>query len=357
MAAAVARADLEDMGLEVTEHEGAPGRPSLIARCGSGRPVLGYCSHLDVVPAGDRADWDEDPYGARVKDGRLYGRGSGDAKGPIAAALEAVAAIIEGGVPLAGTLELELVADEEAMGFKGAGELVARGVMAPDLAIVGEPTSLRVVRAQRGASWFRLTTRGRAAHGSAPERGVSAIAHMAAVIEHLPDTLPVIDHPLLGGPTLSVGTISGGVKVNVVPASCTIEIDRRTVPGESAESVRASIEEAVELARARYPDLRVDVDVPVHCKPFEIPASAPVVTAMAAAVAEATGSPGELAGFRGASDARFLFEAGAEVIVCGPGDISVAHTADEHMELDELERGAVAYALAFTSLLASGGAG
>src|SRR5439155_26474122 len=133
--------------------------------------------------------WDTDPFGAAVADGRLTGRGSADAKGPVAAALEAVAMLKEAGFAPAGTLELELVADEETMGFKGAGHLVERGLIAPDLAIVGEPTSLRVVHAQRGSGWYRITVRGKAAHGSAPERGVNAIEHMAGVLRHLPESL------------------------------------------------------------------------------------------------------------------------------------------------------------------------
>ncbi len=342
----------EEMGLDVSLYEGAPGRPSLVARWeASPGPTLGYCSHIDTVPIGDTALWGKDPLGASIEGSTLHGRGACDAKGPIASALEAVAILRDAGVDLAGTLELELVADEETMGFKGTGYLVDEKIISPTVAIVGEPTSLRIVRAQRGASWVRITTRGTAGHGSAPERGVSAIRHMAAIIGTLEETLPDVEHPVLGGPSISVGTIHGGVKVNIVPASCAIEVDRRSIPGETKESVIASIEAAIELARKVHPDIDAEVEVLFSADPFEIPESSRIVQEVASAVGDATGREPVLTGFRGASDARFIADTGAEVVLCGPGDIALAHTARESVDLDEVTTGALAYAVAFARLL------
>lgn len=342
-----------DLGLEVEVLEIEPGRPNVVARWRGEEPgpTLGYCSHLDVVPVGDRALWHHEPFGAVISGGRLHGRGASDAKGPVAAALEAVALMRSAGTPLAGVLELELVSDEETMGGCGAEALVEQGVLRPDMAIVGEPTSLKVVHAQRGACWLRVTTHGVAGHGSAPERGVSAIRHMAEIVLQLEDCLPAVVHPVLGGPSINVGTISGGAKVNVVPAACVIEIDRRSVPPERAEDVVDSVRAAVEAARARFPDIEAEVEMLFYGEPFEISSEARLVQVMATATAETTGEDAELTGFRGASDARFLARSGADVIVCGPGDIALAHTARESIDLDELERGAVAYALAFARLL------
>ncbi|HJR45910.1 MAG TPA: M20 family metallopeptidase [Actinomycetota bacterium] len=345
-----------ELGLDTSTHESESNRPSVVARWsqGEGR-VVGYCSHIDVVPAGDHALWGRDPYGGEIVDNRLHGRGSGDAKGPCAAALEAVAALRDAGLSFDGMLEMSFVADEEAAGFKGAGFLVADGIIKPDIAIVGEPTSLRVVRAQRGVCWMRITTRGRAGHGSAPERAVNAVAHMAEIISHLEATLPDIVHPVVGGPSIGVGTIRGGEKVNIVPASCVAEIDRRSVPPETKESVIASVTEAVEMARARFPDIDAVVELPHYGDPFEVPESSEVVTQTLAAVEDAIEGPGQIMGFRGASDARFMAEAGADVVVCGPGDITLAHTARESIDIDELHSGALAYALAFARLLAPAG--
>jgi acetylornithine deacetylase/succinyl-diaminopimelate desuccinylase family protein len=351
-AAAVTAAFCTDLGLDVELHEVEPGRPSVIARwSGSPGPALCYCSHIDVVPAGDPGLWDRDPYSGAIEDGRMHGRGSSDAKGPVAAALEAVAILRDSGWEPHGTLELALVADEETMGFKGAGYLVEQKILAPDVAIVGEPTSLRVVRAQRGASWLRITTRGLAGHGSAPERGINAVKHMAEIVLQLDEGLPDVAHPLLGGPTISVGTIRGGEKVNVIPAACIAEVDRRTVPGETKESVLAGIEAAIDRARERFPDIDAGIELAFFADPFEVAPDAPVVTTAVEALRATTGEEVDVIGFRGASDARFLFEAGADVIVCGPGDIALAHTARESIDLDELQRGAVAYAKSFASLL------
>ena len=342
----------EEIGLKTRLYEGAPGRPSVVARWeGSPGPTVGYCSHIDVVPAGDPRLWNDDPFSARIDGDTLHGRGSCDAKGPLAAALEAVDALRRSGWEPAGTLQLDLVADEEAMGFKGAGYLVEQGLSAPDAAIVGEPTSLRLVRAQRGACWFSIATKGVATHGSAPERGVSAIKHMAEIVLRLEDSLPDIAHPVLGGPSINVGTIRGGAKVNIVPAACVIEVDRRSIPQESRDDVLGSIEGAVARAKERFPDLEADVEFSFYAAPFEVAEDARLVRECAEAVTEATGQPAELMGFRGASDARFLAEAGADVVVLGPGDISLAHTARESVDLDEVEAAARTYARAFVRLL------
>ena len=340
------------LGLDVSIVQAEAGRPSVLARWGTGaRPRVIYCSHLDVVPAGERALWSVDPYAAEVAGGRLYGRGACDAKGSLVAALEAVRVLKAGGLDIDGTLDLMFVCDEETMGFKGAGYLLDQGMLACDAAIVGEPTSLRVVIAQRGAHWVRITTRGLAAHGSAPERGRNAIRHMAEIVGHLEETLPDLSHPTLGGPSISVGTIRGGEKVNIVPAYCVLQVDRRTVPPETKEEVIGQIEEAIARARLRFPDLDAAVEIELWGDSFEVAPSARVVRDVAGAVSEVVGAPAELIGFRGASDARFFAEAGTEVVVCGPGEIALAHTANESIDLVELERAVVVYALAFARLL------
>ncbi len=350
--AEIAAAYCEDLGLETSLHEIEAGRPSVVARWRNGQgPTLTYCSHIDVVPAGDPSLWADDPYSGHVADGRVFGRGSSDAKGPCAAALEAVAILKEIGSDFNGTLELALVADEESGGFKGAAPLVESGVLQPSVAIVGEPTSLRVVRAQRGIAWLKISTHGLAGHGSAPERGVSAVRHMADLVLKLEETLPDIDHPLLGRPTLNVGTIHGGEKLNIIPASCVIEVDRRIVPGETEASMLGSIEAAIELTRGRFHDLDARIEVVSMGMPFEVDEKSEVVQVAAESVSEQTGREPEIVGFRGASDARFMADAGAPVIVWGPGDIQVAHTARESIDLEEFHLGVLCYAAAFERLL------
>ena len=353
-AAALVAAYCREEGLDVETHESEPGRPNVIARTGTGEgPTLTYCSHTDVVPAGNPALWERDPFSAEIEDGVMHGRGSADAKGACVAALEAAAVLGERGVELRGTLELAFVADEETMGFKGAGWLVDQGIVRPDLAIVGEPTSLRLVRAQRGANWLRITTRGLAGHGSAPEQGRNAIKFMSEIVLRLEETMPSISHEVLGGPSINVGTIVGGEKVNVIPAGCVIEVDRRSIPGETTEGILAQMEEAIGLAKERFPDLAASVEVMFAGRPFETDESSPIVATVSGAIERVTGRRAELIGFRGASDARFMADAGAPTVVLGPGDIATAHTAREHIGLDELRDCAAIYATSFASLLAS----
>ena len=337
-AARVAQSYCEALGFDTSLHELDPGRPSVVARRSFGDgPTVCYCSHIDVVPAGEHALWTHPPYAANIVDGQMHGRGSSDAKGPIAAALEAVDVLLAMSVELGGTLELALVADEEAMGFKGAAFLIDEGIVEPDYTIIGEPTALRIVRAQRGPCWLRIITRGQAAHGSAPERGVSAIKHMAEIIGHLEETLPDITHEVVGGPSINVGTIQGGAKVNIVPAYCVAEVDRRSIPGETKEGVVASIQAAIDIAKKKYPDIDATIELPIYGKPFEVSDDSIVLADLTAAVTETKGQEAEIMGFRGSSDARFFSEAGSDVVVCGPGDITVAHTAREYIDLAELE--------------------
>lgn len=340
------------LGLDVEIHSTHGGRPNVVARWGDGNGlVVGYCSHIDVVPAGERANWAHDPYGAEITDGRMHGRGTSDAKGPIAAALAAVATLQAAGFEPNGRLELALVSDEEAGGFAGAAPLVEQGITRPDIAIIGEPTALQVVHAQRGISWSRITVNGVAAHGSAPERGRNAIVHMAEILRALEPTLPDMTHPVVGGPTVSVGTIWGGDKVNMIPALCVAEIDRRTVPGETQEDVLAWFERAIAIARERYPDIDARPEIVSWGSSFEVDPNSRIVRVLSSAAGAATGADAKLIGFRGTSDARFFAETGAEVAVFGPGEIALAHTARESIDLEELRRGALAYALAFADLL------
>lgn len=233
-AAAVATSILGAFGARTRTVRSDEGRPSVIGVLGDGaRPTLAWNGHLDVVPAGARDNWTHGPWDGDVVDGRLIGRGSADMKGPVAAALAAGAAIVRAGIPLTGTLEFHLAADEELAGLHGTKVLWERGLLTPDAAIVGEPSDLQIGLAQRGGAWITLTAYGRAAHGSQPHRGVNAITTMARYLLRLPEVLPDITHPLAGSPSVNAALISGGTAPNVVPDRCVVDVDRRIVPGET----------------------------------------------------------------------------------------------------------------------------
>ena len=219
-AAAAVTPYLEALGCEVIEIEPAPGRVSLVATLDSGRsgPTLAVNGHLDVVPAGPLDAWEHPPYAAVVAEGTLHGRGACDMKGAIAAAIQAARALQRSGVPWSGRLAFQLAADEETLGPHGTRALVAAGLAGADAAVVAEPTGMRVATAERGAAWFVLRTLGKAAHGSRPADGISAIRAMATLVQSVLDQTWDRSHPLLGGPSVNVGVIRGGDKINMVPA-------------------------------------------------------------------------------------------------------------------------------------------
>lgn len=344
---------LSGLGLPARFVEPLPGRVSTLSTWGGGPgPSLLFNGHYDVVPVPDPSAWPHPPFAAVVTDGRIYGRGTTDMKSGIAACLAAVSALQRAGVSPAGTLHLHFVADEEALGTHGTQYLVDAGHCdGIDEAIVGEPTSLNLVTAERGGLWFRVRTEGVAAHGAAPQLGVNAIEHMARIVPALAGIRYRKLHEMLGAPTLNVGTITGGTKSNMVPDFCEIEVDRRTLPGETQEEILAEIEAALDGVRAEVADLRARVEVFGWGEASETPPGMRVVELLTEA-SQRFGFESYELGYMGMTDARFMInQASVPAVIFGPGDIGLAHTVGEYVEVDELVRATRAYAYAFARFL------
>ena len=318
-------------GLDVEFQEVFPGRSNLLARLsprGKVRQRILLAPHLDTVNATDQQ------FAPETKRGRLFGRGACDTKGSIAAMLTALCELAQGGSrPEQTEIVFAGLVDEEN-GQGGARALVRQGMKA-DLAIVGEPTRLQVITAHKGSMWLRLATRGKSAHGSQPDLGRNAVHIMARVVDVLQteyaDRLRRRHHALLGCATVNVGTISGGTQANTVPDHCSILVDRRTLPGESEAGVQREI--ARVLSRR---DLKATVrnEKPVACLPLETDANVPLVARFLQSVGQR-----RPAGASYFCDASVLGHGGIPSVVFGPGDIAQAHTADEWISLDSLERG------------------
>ncbi len=355
-AAGVASDILTGLGAEVEVVRSEAGRPNVVARIGEGSgPALAWNGHLDVVPAGSIDSWDHDPWSGQVDgEGRLVGRGSADMKGPIGAALAAAAALRRAAAPLAGSLVFHLAADEELAGLHGTKVLWERGYLTQRAAIVGEPSELQVAVAERGGAWFTATAYGKAAHGSQPHRGVNAITAMARFLLRLPEVLPEREHPLVGRPTVNAALISGGSAPNVVPDRCVVDIDRRTVPGETdPEAVGAPFAALVGSLRARHPEIDIDVELREWTEAAEASADTGIALIAVDAVAAVTGVRPDFVGFTGITDARFYMnQAEIPTVICGPGSLTVAHTANESVPVTDLVDGARAYARMFTAFLA-----
>lgn len=336
-------------GLRTEIVETAPRRCNLVATLDSGRPgpTLLWNGHLDVVPAADPEAWTYPPYEAVVDDGVLHGRGSADMKGGCAAAIAAAATLRAAGGPQAGRLVLHLVADEEVLGPHGTRALYERGLVEADAAIVGEPTGLEVAVAERGMLWVIARTTGVAAHGSQPHLGRSAIEEMATVVLALRGMTWKRPHPLLGTPSLNVGIVRGGSKINIVPAACEIEIDRRTIPGETGDGVLAEMRAAIAAAGAS-----ADLEIVHHADPTEVSPQEEIVARASEAHRAVRGADARVGVFAGATDAHVLVgRAKIPAIVFGPGSLSQAHAANEHVSISDLDDAAAIYARLFDAYL------
>lgn len=246
----------------------------------------------------------------------------------------ALAAVARSGPRPPGTEVIFLGLVDEENGQMGSRHYASHGERA-DLAVVGEPTRLEVVSAHKGDVWLELRTRGRSAHGATPHLGRNAVHLMAKVVEVLETTyasrLKARSHPLLGSPTVNVGSIRGGTQPNIVPEECVITIDRRTIPGETEASVRREIQAVLKEsgAKASFQNLRL-----APCPPLETDPDRPLVQSLCRAARRK-----RTQGVHYFCDAAPLSEGGTPSVVFGPGDIRQAHTRDEWISLASLDRG------------------
>jgi acetylornithine deacetylase/succinyl-diaminopimelate desuccinylase len=321
---------------------------SLIGRLSSGapdRPTLIVNGHLDVVPV-NRAGWTRDPFGAEVADGRIWGRGTADMKGGIAAAIEAVLALRRAGRELPCDLAFHLVADEEQGGRWGTRVLTEAGYVVGDACVVPEPTDLGVCIAERGLLNVEVTLHGRPAHASEPRKGVSAIEKAAKVVLALHGADFGHSHPLLGRTSANAGTISGGSGSNVVAERCVVLFDHRVVPGQDEADAIADVRRLIDAIPD--PELRYELSPVVFGEASELAPTHPWVTQVQQAIMSVRGAEAPVVGMTFATDARFVRnQAGIPAVVCGPGAIAQAHTDDEFVDIASLVDAAAIYAELF----------
>lgn len=316
---------------------------SVVGVAGSGDgPCLLYHAHIDTVPLGQNARWSYDPFGGQVDGGRVYGLGSVDDKAPLAAMLRAAADCRASG-PLRGRLVVVCAADEEVGGQLGTKWLVDQGHIPPfDLAVVGEQTGNRVAIAHKGVLRAAFHVRGRTAHATSPGRGRNAIngmAHLILALErYQAEVLAPREHPLLGSPSINVGVIEGGVSANVVADACSIRVDRRMVPGEDPEAVKAELQALVARRSREDPEREYGVDSFLVSDWFQSRGDDPWTRRLIAISAEEMGAPAAPVGYLPGSDAKHLVGIARQgIVVFGPGTYEVAHAADEYTAIAELE--------------------
>lgn len=326
---------LREWGFSVELQKATPARPNVVARIGTpGSRTLMFNGHLDTVGVEGmtHAPWD-----AGITDARLFGRGAADMKGGVAAMCAAAWRLGQTGVE--GEIIVAAVVDEEYQSL-GTRTLIDAGVRA-DAAIVTEPTRLAVAPAHKGFVWADLDVRGVAAHGSRYDVGVDAIAMAALVIAELEryqqEELARNSHPLLGRPSLHASIIKGGSGLSTYPDRCVVQLERRTLPGERASVFVAEVEAAIGRVRSRRPELDASVVPGFSQEPNAVDPSHPIVAALSDALV-ATGGDADVQGLSCWTDAALLSAAGIPAVCFGPGDIAVAHAAEEYVPVDEITR-------------------
>ncbi|HEY7314762.1 MAG TPA: M20 family metallopeptidase [Gemmataceae bacterium] len=330
------------LGVAYERQPVAPERDNILAwtDAPASAATLIFEAHQDTVPTDNMTI---DPFAARIEDGRLYGRGACDIKGGMAAMLAAFARVAREKPAGAARVVMACSVDEEFtfLGVQRFVENDLRGRFANLIgAVVAEPTQLHIVDTHKGAVRWDLTTTGRSCHSSRPELGVNAVYRMA-------ELLPIIERyaeelrgsrrdPRLGPPTLSVGRIEGGTSVNTVPDQCRIEIDRRLLPGEKTQAALEQLHEY--LRRHVDPSIAFTFSAPRLSAPaLSADGSAELVARLGSAIDAVIGSH-QVQAVPYGTDAAPLAEGGIPAVVFGPGDISRAHTCDEWVPLEEVER-------------------
>lgn len=333
---ALLRDVLDAWGFRTEVYDASPGRPNLVARVGAGRGgrTLMLSGHVDVVGIDGMT---HDPFTPVERGGLLYGRGAADMKGGVGAMC--AAAWHAARDTLAGEIIVAVAADEEYESV-GTRVMLERGVRA-EAAIVGEPTRLEVMPAHRGFVWIEVVVAGRAAHGSRWDLGVDAIRNAGLVLAELDridaEEFPKRTHPLLGRASVHASTIAGGTGMSTYPDRCVLRLERRTLPGETGDDVVAEVRRACDAVRARRPQLSAEVTLLTAQGPSDVSTDAPVVRALQHALREC-GETVRVSGMSAWTDAALLNAAGIPAICFGPGDISLAHAAEEYIPLPEIDR-------------------
>jgi acetylornithine deacetylase len=343
--AAFVAESLREIGMQVDTYEPEAGRASVVGQLrgrGTGRSLM-LNAHTDTVGV----DGMPDPFSAEIRNGRMYGRGAYDMKGSLASCMAACKALLDAGVSLGGDLLVAAVADEEHASL-GTADLIERYRV--DGAVVTEPSEMEVCIVHKGFVWLSVETTGRAAHGSRFEEGVDANMMMGRFLAELDvherELRSREGHPLVGPPSLHAATIEGGTGLSTYAARCRLQVERRTVPGETGDQAVAEIRAIIEGLTAADPTFRATVEPFFVRDPFVVSSDAHIVRTVRKAAARVLGRELQFIGQTGWTDAGLISVAGVETVVMGPCGAG-AHAVEEWVDLESLID--LAYVLAHTA--------
>ena len=328
---------LNTYGIKYDIFEKSTGRSNIIGHIGKGTPTLLVACHLDVIPAGD--GWDTDPFKSVVKNGRIFGRGATDNKGQMASMLVLARLLKDHESRLNGSLLLIGAADEEKGSRLGLEYLLDECGISADFAIIPDvANNMKIISVgEKGALFLNITSYGKQAHGSTPEKGVNAIWDMIEFLDQLKKLKrKCVTHELFSPPTLNLGTISGGATHNIVPAKCEANLDIRYLPGETEKDILNNIHEIIASIKKLNPAARFDVTVDTHLPPTLVPSDNPLINLISRHTESILGTKPIPVGFSGVTVAKQLIEKGIMAVGFGPGDEDQAHIANESIEIQEL---------------------
>lgn len=336
LSAAIADRLRRTPGITVELQDAGGGRPNVIATVGNGPGrTLMLNGHIDTVGVAGMSD----PFTPRIEGGRLYGRGSYDMKGPMAATIVLLEAIAQAD-DFPGRLIVTYVVDEE---FASIGtQAICRDIdrRRPDAAIVLENSNLDICVAHKGFAWAEIVTQGRAMHGSRYWLGIDAIAHMGRVIGELEalgrDLIARAPHPYIGPPSIHASLIQGGQELSSYPDTCSLHLERRTIPGETSAQIQHELQTILDRLAAADPQFNATLTMGLVRDPFEVPDNAEIVLTLAESCRAIRGESPKLIGKAGWADTALLAAAGIPSAYFGPSG-GGAHALEEWIDLDSLE--------------------
>jgi len=355
--------ELKSFGLEPELFTLLEGRPNIAAWLHGSQPGPTYMlyTHCDtgVVPDSEMPDWDHDPFGGEIIDGKLYGRGAADTKGGVAGIIAAAKAIVESGVKFKGTLIVLISTASEAGSPGGVVDMVKTGMLGSgrfntDAAIVADCSNRQIVRYFKGRVWHEFKIKGKPVHACEPDVGINAVEKACRVIEALKQADFLKEsHDYLGHCTLTVTNIEGGTALNAVPGRCRFTTDLRIVPGQTVAGVTAKMQELLDSLMKEDPQLKVEVNIlPNAVKDIiEIPEDSKVVQTAVRAMEQVLGKAEFMPGVESPGAVTFFTKAGIPAIFFGPGSIWDAHIPNESILLSRLGEMAKIYALAALEFL------
>ncbi|MBQ4552197.1 MAG: M20 family metallopeptidase [Clostridia bacterium] len=335
--------EMKKMGMKAQVQPIIPQRANVIGEIGEGEKALLLNGHLDVVPA--VGEWSSDPFVMTERDGKFFGRGTADMKGPIAAMMTAMKWHLENTERLPGRVKMAFDADEE-LGTIGIHKLLEEDHDQYLGAVIGEPSMLEVCVTHKGLIRMRVNLHGKGAHASTPKAGVNSIEKAADAIIALRaanEELGQKEHPLLPRRTLTVTMIEGGEKENVIPSYCSFLLDIRPFPGDTYADMEALVNKHLQPLKEKDPDFNYTLTKVMDVFPGELPTDHPWTKKVVSIHNAAFGGDTKARDFGATCEQCFLLAKGIPTVICGPGSMAQAHIVDEYIDIEQLRQGVLFY--------------